>query len=434
MWQNYYIRELKISQRMIRFLKAPHNPNLDFYEQTRLLLTWHISLLFAVVIGVITAISGLGKDTFFYYYLAVLILVFSCLMYMRVTKKYREVSKLLFIGATLIIAGAVFSIRDVTHTIEILWMVIISLTAFFTLGKSWGYTFLILNTLLYTVYFNTLFYENLLNIDNMTELQWWIMSIEFMFAMFLIGVIMNLFFRQSESTEEMRNAAFAELSLEKEKVEHQNKEMVILLQEIHHRVKNNLQVIISLFRIQSQDLKSEEAKQSFHEAISRIMTMSLIHQKMYEHERLANISLKNYLETLIQEILSSSAMNEKVELRLEIQTEEIGTRTIVPLALIINELVSNSLKHAFEDSGEIVIKFHSSAPGRLSLEYADSGTWNERTSSGFGLQLIDIFTEQLEGHYELQKSKDGTRYLFEFTDLDYETEEASLVKQSTKGE
>jgi two-component system, sensor histidine kinase PdtaS len=417
---------------MIIFLKAPHNPKMDFYEQTRLLLTWRISLLFAFVILVITGISGLGKDTFFYYYLAVLILVFSCLLYMRVTKQYRDVSKLLFFGASSIIAGAVFSVRDVTHTIEILWMVIISLTAFFTLGKKWGYMFLALNAVLYTVYFNTLFYENLLNIENMTDLQWWIMSIEFMFAMFLIGVIMNLFFRQSDYTEEMRTQAFTELSHEKEKVEHQNKEMVVLLQEIHHRVKNNLQVIISLLRIQSQDLKSEEAKQSFHEAISRIMTMSLIHQKMYEHERLANISLKNYLETLIHEILSSSAMNEKVHLRLEIQTEEIGTRTIVPLALIINELVSNSLKHAFEDSGEIVLKFHSPRAGKLYLEYADSGTWKESVSLGFGLQLIDVFTEQLEGNYDLIKSDDGTRYIFEFTDLDYENQEAKFVNPQQK--
>ena len=105
------------------------------------------------------------------------------------------------------------------------------------------------------------------------------MSVEFVFAMVLIGFIVKQFIHVNEYAENMRSNAFEALKSEKIVVEKQHVEKTVLLQEIYHRVKNNLQVIISLLGIQSQELKSEEARKSFNEAISRVMTMSLIHQK-----------------------------------------------------------------------------------------------------------------------------------------------------------
>jgi len=107
-------------------------------------------------------------------------------------------------------------------------------------------------------------------------------------------------------------AAFDALNAEKEIVEHQNREKTVLLQEIHHRVKNNMQVIVSLLRMQAREIVSEETKESFEDAITRIMSMSLIHQKMYEKESLIDIDIKDYLSTLIEKLINNSAVNKEI--------------------------------------------------------------------------------------------------------------------------
>lgn len=404
---------------MKRLFTVPQNDFDDFYDKARFALTWKICWMFTLVIGVVTALSVFANDTFYPFYVGVLALVIGALIYMRIYGKFKLVSVVLMLGTTGIIIGSVFSVPNVVHIIEIVWMLVIVLYMFFTLGRWYGYLFLLLTAAIFITYFNTLFYSNLLNIYLVTDLQWGVMSVEFAFAMVLIGFIVRQFIDVNEYAENMRSKAFEALKSEKVIVEKQHIEKTVLLQEIHHRVKNNLQVIISLLRIQSQDLKSEEARKSFNEAISRIMTMSLIHQKMYEREELSRINLNEYFTTLIDDMLSSSVTSGKVSFHLIMETEEIGSKTIAPLALIINELVSNSLKHAFEGDGEIRIKFSTHQDGRFELCYSDSGTWKERKEGAFGLQLIDIFTEQLDGEFKRETTNEGTAYRFLLTDLDH---------------
>lgn len=403
---------------MKQFFKVPQNDFEDFYDRARFALTWKICWMFTLVIGVITVLSVFANDTFYPYYVSVLLLLLGALIYMRIYGKYKLVSIFLMSGATAIIVGAVFFVPNATHTIEILWMLIIALYMFFTLGRRFGYLFLAITAAIFITYFNTLFYSNLLNIKEITSLQWNVMSVEFAFAMVLIGFIVKQFVEVNEYAENMRTNAFDALKSEKIIVEKQHVEKTVLLQEIHHRVKNNLQVIISLLRIQSQELKSDEAKKSFSEAISRIMTMSLIHQKMYEREELSRINLNDYMSTLIDDMLSSSVTSGEVTFELTMETEEIGSKTIAPLALIINELVSNSLKHAFNGDGKIEIQFRSIDEEKFELTYQDSGSWKEVKEGTFGMQLIDIFTEQMEGEYQRETTEKGTTYRFLLADLD----------------
>ena len=114
-----------------------------------------------------------------------------------------------------------------------------------------------------------------------------------------------------------------------------NKENLTLVKEIHHRVKNNLQIIISLLRLQKGELKSLEAKEHFTEAINRIMVMSLIHKKLYQQEELASISIKSYLEDLSSDIISITSLGKPVEVVINSNIETIGLKTIVPLGLLI---------------------------------------------------------------------------------------------------
>jgi two-component sensor histidine kinase len=243
------------------------------------------------------------------------------------------------------------------------------------------------------------------------------MTIEFIFAMFLIGYVMYQFGIVNAYAREKSEKAFLELKTEKKIVERQNQEKTVLLQEIHHRVKNNLQVIISLLRIQSNELKSKETIQSFDDAISRIMTMSLIHQKMYQKDSLVDINIADYLNTLMQDLINTNSTTEKVNYKIHSTMESVGAKSIVPLGLIINELVSNSLKHAFSNKGKIGLNIEPIEESKMKLTYFDNGIWKENNKSSFGLQLIDVFTDQLDGHFQRESNSKGTTYVFEFPNV-----------------
>ncbi|MDX1651986.1 MAG: sensor histidine kinase [Brumimicrobium sp.] len=404
---------------MIRFLKVPRTELIDFYDKARFALTWRIAILFAVATTLLTVATYIGDDRFFEYYLAVVSLLVISILYMYKTHTYRAVCVFITFGISVIIIISVLTVNDALHIMEALWMTIVILLSFFTLGRKWATFYLVLNAVLYGVYFNFFFTYSLESRVVMTRLHTALITLEFAFAMFLIGYIMYQFGLVNNYAEKLKKETFKALESEKRVVEMQNKEKTALLQEIHHRVKNNLQVIISLLRIQANELKSPESQQSFNDAISRIMTMSLIHQKMYEKESLANIQIEDYLNQLIGDILETSVTRGNVEFKVSSDITNVGSKAIVPLALIINELVSNSIKHAFEGDGKISLKIQAAGEEHLEMFYSDNGTWKEqKLETSLGLQLIEAFTEQMEGSFKTEIDEAGTHYYFSLKNVD----------------
>lgn len=394
------------------FLKVPKTESTEFLERARYALTWRLCISFSIVISVITAITFFTNDPFFPYYLIVLSITLIGVVQMYLSKKYKLFSIIISLGATATIVSSIVFVPYAIHIMEMMWMVVLSLFTFFTLGRIWGSFLMLANAVIYVTYFNTTFYDNLSNLENMNNVMRIIMSVEFGFAMFLMSYIMFQFYEVNNYAEKNRKRAFRELQKEKELVDKQNAEKTVLLQEIHHRVKNNLQVIISLLRVQSLELKSEEAKKTFNEAINRIMTMSLIHQKMYEKESLSNIDLKDYVDSLVKEITKSYTSKE-IEVDTNIQLPNLGPKSIVTIALLLNELITNSIKHAFDEKGKIVIVITPVEDNveYFFLEYFDNGSWKEPANeSSFGLQLIEVFVEQLEGTIERIITDEGTTY------------------------
>lgn len=199
----------------------------------------------------------------------------------------------------------------------------------------------------------------------------------------------------------------------------QNEEITVMIREIHHRVKNNLQIIVSLLRLRSHHVKDEEAKELFDTSINRIQAMSVLHTKMYQSKNIGKLDVKDYLEALTQSLIESYAVGTEVELVVNSNVDKLANENIVSFALILNELITNSLAHAFDDQDTGIIKVNALAENdKFILEYADSGTWKKETKEdSFGLDLIDLLTEQLDGTVELQKESEGTRYKFEFKEL-----------------
>ena len=203
-------------------------------------------------------------------------------------------------------------------------------------------------------------------------------------------------------------------------------EKVTLLKEIHHRVKNNLQVISSLLRLQSTYIKDDEAREIFIESQNRIRSMALIHQKLYLSKDLTHINFPNYINELVSSLLNSFNFNSNnISLNIDVEDIELHVDIVLNIGLIINELVSNSFKYAFPDGVsrdgnicELLIKLKSVCDGKYILIIKDNGIGlpanvDYKNSDTLGLQIVAALVEQYKGIIELNNDS-GTEYTITF--------------------
>ena len=202
-------------------------------------------------------------------------------------------------------------------------------------------------------------------------------------------------------------------------LERQNKEKEFLLKEIHHRVKNNLGIVSSLLSLQSSLIKDKKVKNIMEESENRVYSMSMIHQKLYQGENIDAIEMKDYFINLGNHILDSFGMGSRIKINYIMEPIELDVDAAIPLGLIVNELLANSLKYAFpnERKGEIIISLFEVNENTIRLEVSDNGIGIKSNApirgTGFGTQLIQLLIQQLEG-----KDKDTVRecaaFCFEF--------------------
>ena len=217
-----------------------------------------------------------------------------------------------------------------------------------------------------------------------------------------------------------------EQKLADEKIKSSLKEKEMLLQEIHHRVKNNLQVISSLLRLQSRYINDQKSIDIFKETQNRVRSIAILHEKLYQSEDLAKIRFDEYVKILAEDLLYFYELD-KSNINMKIDMEEISLNieTAIPCGLIIDEMVANSLKYAFPDgrNGEIKIELHSDDKNKYFMCVSDNGIGistdidPEKTDT-FGMQLIKYLTKQLKASIELDKSN-GTAYNLTFNELEY---------------
>jgi two-component sensor histidine kinase len=207
------------------------------------------------------------------------------------------------------------------------------------------------------------------------------------------------------------------LAQRKMEIEAKNHENETLLKEIHHRVKNNLQIISSILNIQSRNLEDQIAKDAVNEGRSRIKSMSLIHEKLYGNNQLSVINMKEYIEELNDFLFSSYKPKNEVTRNLDIDSLDLDIDTAVPIGLILNELISNSLKYAFNNqNGELKISLKSEANSHI-LSVMDSGPGlpeDFRTKKSMGMRLVNALTEQLNGILEISENQ-GAAFTLKFT-------------------
>jgi len=200
-----------------------------------------------------------------------------------------------------------------------------------------------------------------------------------------------------------------------------NEEKTAMMKEIHHRVKNNLQVVNSLLRLQSLEFEDEHAIAMFKEAQDRVLSMALLHEKMYKSDDLKHIDVQEHISLLAEDLIKSYAVGKIISLDVHIVEVDIGIRTLVPLGLIINEIITNALKYAFihKNEGEIIVHIKHLENNKSEMIIGDNGVGynKEKKYSGVGTKLIQIFTKQLNGSLE-QLDMPGAVFKLTFEKID----------------
>ena len=196
-----------------------------------------------------------------------------------------------------------------------------------------------------------------------------------------------------------------------------NAENELLLKEIHHRVKNNLEVVSSLLALQSAQIDDPNTKEAMLEGQNRVHSIGIVHQKLYQGTNLGAIEMKDYFLNLSESILDSFGAEERVKIELAMEKLDVDIDTAVPLGLIVNELLTNTLKYAFPKGrkGNVLIRLEKKPNGILHLEVSDNGVGKSGVvhGTGFGDQLISLLTRQLSGKM-YEEIKNGTSVFFDF--------------------
>ncbi len=226
-----------------------------------------------------------------------------------------------------------------------------------------------------------------------------------------------------------RLAVFYGLAIQNKRAEQEIKQSLndkeLLLREVHHRVKNNMQIISSLLNLQMQHVSEEQSQNVLRESQGRIKSMAMVHEKLYQSPSFTLIDFKDYVEKLVSDIVFSYGVSSKINIDLDIEDIHMGIDTAIPCGLIINELVTNSVKYAFpnpDNKGILKVKLKS-LKDQMELVIADDGRGlpedlDISQLETLGLQLVTNLVTQIDGKITLDTSN-GTKFTIVFKELQY---------------
>jgi PAS domain S-box-containing protein len=205
------------------------------------------------------------------------------------------------------------------------------------------------------------------------------------------------------------------------------KEKEILLQEVHHRVKNNLQIMSSLLRLQSSYIQDKKVLDIFKESENRIKSMAIVHNKLHQTHDYEKIDAEDYINSLVENLRSTYAlMAARIKFKTHIQRLSINIETAIPCGLIINELVSNAIKYAFPDrNGNVTIYLNRNTDMLFNLKVEDDGiglpeNFSAMKDESLGLKLVNMLVEQLNGKLEINTKK-PTSFNIHFSEVVYKS-------------
>jgi two-component system, sensor histidine kinase PdtaS len=370
-------------------------------ERGKFNLMWNISLFLIPVFIILLLLHIVLGDISWTTSLSALLVAAVNLVILKNTRKYEFVGWMSVILGILICQISIFYVEDSRMLADAMWCLLIAFFTFFLFGNLIGTIVLLINVS------GLVFYQffalpmklmergvELIHVDER-------MIINVYYVAFALAFIISRMQKNNEAVNK--------------RYEEQIKHNEILFKEVHHRVKNNLQIMASLLRLQAAESNNSEVVKNLNEAVGRIASMAFIHERMYKKESLADIDLQTYLNDLSFSILAQLDNTEHVCVDIKCERLRVNPDAMVSLSLLVNELLTNSVKHAFESGVGIVHMEVMPLEENIKLVYSDNGTWRipDKVKT-FGQELIVTLSEQLEGKIEKTIDLKGTTYSFLF--------------------
>jgi two-component system, chemotaxis family, CheB/CheR fusion protein len=230
---------------------------------------------------------------------------------------------------------------------------------------------------------------------------------------FLIIALLN-----TRDEKKIAEQTSLELKINDEKIKNLLSEKEMLLKEVHHRIKNNMNIIRSILSMQSSKMENPEVDTVFQDAIARIESMEILYDKLYRSENYEYISIREYLTQLMNEIVEMFPERQKIVIESKIDDFEIASKPIFSLGLIINELITNAMKYAFTGREDGLLRISvRNTDNHVVLVFEDNGIGiaelDKEQEKGFGMTLIEILVDQINGSYIIENTG-GTKYIIEF--------------------
>ena len=226
-------------------------------------------------------------------------------------------------------------------------------------------------------------------------------------AFVIIGLLYRLY-RQKQKSNKV-------ITQKNEHLQHFLREKEWLLREIHHRVKNNLQIVMSLLNSQSAYIENDAALTAIHDSQHRVHAMSLIHQKLYGSENISSIDMSFYVRELVSYLRDSFDTGQRIRFEFNVEPLELDVSQAIPVGLILNEAITNSLKYAFPDDmeGVITISFSNNGHDNYLLTISDNGIGmpvhvKDKKSGSLGMSLMDGLSEDLDGKFSIENNNGTT--------------------------
>ncbi|MCD6068865.1 MAG: signal transduction histidine kinase [Bacteroidetes bacterium] len=238
------------------------------------------------------------------------------------------------------------------------------------------------------------------------------------FATALISLILFVAYRNSTKKQRELEIKNEEISTKNTVIEHSLHEKEALIKEVHHRVKNNLQIISSLLRLQSSKQGDEHVQNMFDDSVKRIQSMALVHELLYKNKNLVSIPIHTYIQNLAEGLSVSYGLSNQISITVHSDAVQLDIDTTIPLGLIINELVTNSIKHAFDEKGGRVDVLFILKDGKHKLIVRDNGkglpaNFATLKETSLGMELVEALSEQIGACYTYS-SENGSKFEFEF--------------------
>lgn len=399
------------------------------FKIARFNLIWRFNYVLSVLFVLLNIVYLVQGDVpSFLLFAGSLLITLGSLVFLYKTKNtfpvYVFISSL---GVVLPSLAAIILVGQVNYG-NLLWTIVGVSLAYFGLGAKAGRYFALVGVTGIAVYIYFFLNESITQIKHLMFIDLVALILEISIAFFIIFYIIYQYTSLYSMSEKNVMKINSELEVQNALINKQNQEKEILLKEIHHRVKNNLQLVSSLLNLQSNSISDATVVSAIQEGQSRIKTMSILHHRLYQNDGdFSKLSFKEYTTDLINSIHTTYS-NKKVNTEIDIKIENIhlDIDTAIPLGLIINELTTNAYKYALAEGGSLLVSITSIQNNEYKLHIKDSGKGmpfhiDFENINTLGLKLVKILSKQIKGNLSYFYD-DGANFVITFIDKSISSE------------